>query len=125
MDGHTGRRVQQNFAELKPQFLSTTGIGFDGYTVKKYLGVKNGEVVLGTGFLSEFSAAVSDVFGTANVDMANKLAEAKKASLDMFIEDCIYAGANAAISIDIDIMTLSNNMIVVSTTGTAVVIESL
>lgn len=38
----------------------TTSFQFDGYEIQNYLGLVSGEVVMGTGFLSEFTAGVSD-----------------------------------------------------------------
>ncbi|MCI8389973.1 MAG: YbjQ family protein [Roseburia sp.] len=39
------------------------------------------------------------------------------------IEKALNVGANAVIGVDLDLMTLTNNMIVVSANGTAVLIE--
>ena len=107
----------------KSSFLSTTGYGFDGYHITQYLGIKSGEVVLGTGVFSEFSAGVSDFFGVASNTMSTKLTTAKNAALSKLIDACMHVGANAVIGVDIDIMTVGTNMIVACANGTAVYIE--
>lgn len=38
----------------------TTGFEFSGYKITKYIGVISGQVVLGTGFLSELTASFAD-----------------------------------------------------------------
>lgn len=104
-------------------FKTTTGFDFDGYSIAHYLGVVSGEVVMGTGIFSEFSAGISDLFGTKSVIMAQKITEAKNAALQKLIDNCLTLGANAAIGIDIDVMTLNSNMIAVCANGTAVIIQ--
>lgn len=47
---------QDTLKKLAESQLLTTGYDFSGYKIIKYIGVISGEVVLGTGFLSEFSA---------------------------------------------------------------------
>ena len=105
------------------KFMQTTGIGFDGYFITKYLGIKSGEVVLGTGFLSEFSASISDYWGVQSTAMANKLTKAKEAAMTKLIGNCVKVGANAVIGVNITLSTLGDNMIIACANGTAVRIE--
>ena len=65
--------LDSKMEELIKKHMVTTGYNFEGYFIKKYITVVQSEVVLGTGFLSEFSASVSDVFGIASATMENKL----------------------------------------------------
>ena len=59
--------------ELKKNFKVTTGYNFDGYEIAEYLGIYSGEVVLGTGFISEFSASLSDIMGSRSNTFAKKM----------------------------------------------------
>lgn len=111
--------------EIKRNFKQTTGYDFEGYKIVEYLGIHSGEVVLGTGIISEFSASISDLFGNASVTMASKLTNAKNAALSKLIDNCVNCNANAVIGVDIDIMTLGANMIVACANGTAVKIEPI
>ncbi len=104
-------------------FMETTGYSFDGYKIKEYLGVRSGEVVLGTGFLSEFSAGFSDLFGAKSEAMADKLTQAKDAALARLKESCLKVNANAVIGVDLDISIMGQNMILACANGTAVRIE--
>ena len=49
--------------EMIENYILTTGYDFEGFTIKNYMGVVSGQVVLGTGFLSEFTASFADFFG--------------------------------------------------------------
>lgn len=109
--------------ELRRDFLSTTGSNFEGFTINKYIGIYTGEVVLGTGFFSEFSAAVNDLFGLESRTMSGKVEQVQKTAITKLIDNCIFAGANAVIGVDVEIMSIGNNMVVASASGTAVIIE--
>lgn len=118
-------RQQEWLKKQKAEFLLTTGYNFDGYTIVKYLNITHGEVVLGTGFMSELSASVNDLMGTTSSTLEGKLSKAKKIAQERLIANCLNEGANAVIGVDFDITTLHNNMIVVSANGTAVFIEKI
>ena len=105
--------------------MVTTGYNFEGYFIKKYITVVQSEVVLGTGFLSEFSASVSDVFGMASATMEGKLSEAKYRAQRQLIKRSIKTGGNALIGISISITTLRNNMLVISAMGTSVMADKI
>ncbi len=117
--------VSQKYEQLRSSFLSTTGYNFEGYHIKEYLGVVNGQAVLGTGFFSEIFASASDTFGVESNSFSKKMREAKKLAFNDMLMEALYKGANAMIGIDIDIMTIGNNMIAVSANGTAVTIEKI
>lgn len=110
--------------EKKKTFKLTTGYNFEGYSITEYIDIVDSEVVLGTGFFSEVSAQLDDFFGVSSSPYENKIAHAKKAAKEKLIYLAIQKGANALIGVDFDIMTIGNNMIVVSASGTAVVIET-
>ena len=112
----------KNLAEKQ---LLTTGYDFSGYKIVQYLGVISGEVVLGTGFLSEFSASFSDLFGEESGAFADKLETAKDASIKKLTLKSAEKGGNAIIGVDFDYITFASNMIGVVANGTSVVIERL
>ena len=114
-----------NYLIQKDAFLTTTGFSFETHKIISYLGIKSGEVVLGTGFLSEFAASVADGAGIESNLMAAKLARAKDSALDKLIYRCIDSGANAVIGVDLDFTILGHNMIVACANGTAVKVEPL
>lgn len=113
-------------AELsKINHMVTTGYNFEGFRIVKYLEVISGEVVLGTGFLSEFSASLADFLGTGSEMFANKLDLAKKIAKDKLVSKSAMLGGNAIIGVDFDYITFSNNMIGVIANGTSVNVEKI
>lgn len=115
--------IDEKIKKLIKTHMVTTGYNFEGYKITKYINIVQSEIVLGTGFLSEISATVTDALGVSSTTMSNKLSEAKRGAQYELIRKSIKSGANATLGIDFDITTLRNNILVVSATGTAVVVE--
>lgn len=63
------------------QVLCTTGYGFDGCVICRYMGILSSESVLGTAIFSEIDASISDTFGTNSKSMEGKLSLAKRDAL--------------------------------------------
>lgn len=116
-------RLKKEKREKFSNHLMTTGFNFEGYEIQKYVGVISEEVVLGTGFISEFSAAVSDFFGGASNAFSRKLKAAKDAATEKLIASSILKGGNAIIGVDFDYITFASNMIGVIANGTSVVVR--
>ncbi len=121
----TRTRIAEEQNVLKETQMLTTGFDFSGYKITKYIGVMSGEVVLGTGFLSEFSASISDLLGAESSAFAEKLESAKDAAIEKLKLKSAQKGGNAIIGIDFDYVTFASNMIGVIANGTSVVIEKM
>ena len=117
LDMRQERNVRQS---NKTSFQATTGYFFEGRPVLKYCGIVSSSVVLGTGFLSEFTASFSDFLGTNSKKFEDKLSQAKEEAMRQITEKCIDRGCNAVIGVDFDITLTINNMFIVSANGTAV-----
>jgi uncharacterized protein YbjQ (UPF0145 family)/DNA-directed RNA polymerase subunit M/transcription elongation factor TFIIS len=113
--------LQQKHENIK----LTTGYSFEGYAIKKYHGVISGESVIGTGFLSELSASLSDLGGMEDEMFANKLSMARASALKQLIHKAVILDGNAIIGISFDYITFTNNMMGVIANGTTVEIESI
>lgn len=111
---------RQNLAQNLSTLMTTTGYSFDGYKIDKYIDIISGETVLGTGFLSEWSAALADVTGMSSGLFSGKLSSAKITAFNAMKESCVMKGGNAIIGVDFDYITFANNMIGVVANGTAV-----
>ena len=103
--------------------LLTSGYNFEGYEIISYLGHKSSQVVLGTGFLSSFNAAVSDIFGSRSSSYEEKLDSAEGAAKDRLVQQAKKLGGNAIIGIDVDYTTFSSDIIGVIVSGTIVKVE--
>lgn len=117
------QNIEENFYDLEKAFKVTTGYDFEGYQIVDYKGIVSGDVVLGTGFISEFAASWSDAFGTTSNTFAGKMKTAKQKALKQLMANAMIMGANAVIGIDFDYTMFGNNMLGVSANGTAVVIR--
>lgn len=117
------QNIEENFYDLEKAFKVTTGYDFEGYQIVDYKGIVSGDIVLGTGFISEFAASWSDAFGTTSNTFAGKMKTAKQKALKQLMANAMITGANAVIRIDFDYTMFSNNMLGVSANGTAVVIR--
>lgn len=115
------QNIEENFYDLEKAFKVTTGYDFEGYQIVDYKGIVSGDIVLGTGFISEFAASWSDAFGTTSNTFAGKMKTAKQKALKQLMANAMITGANAVIGIDFDYTMFSNNMLGVSANGTAVV----
>lgn len=103
--------------------MMTTGFDFEGYKIKSYNGVISGSVVIGTGFLSEVGASISDLLGVPSEMFSEKMETARELALKNLINKSAQNGGNAIIGVEFDYITFLNNMIGVVANGTAVVIE--
>lgn len=116
---------QEDIVNLRFDHMLTSGYNFESYRITSYNGIVSGEVVLGTGFLSEFSASINDFFGSTSEEFSVKMKLTKDIATSKMIDASIVKGGNAIIGVDFDYTTFGNNMIAVSANGTSVVIEKL
>lgn len=114
---------ESNKYKMKSHML-TTGYSFERYEIVDYKGIISGQVVLGTGFLSELTASFSDFFGTESNAFSDKLEKAKDAAMEKLIEKSISVGGNGIIGVDFDYIMFGNNMVGVIANGTSVIIEA-
>ncbi len=104
----------------RQNFKITTSYNFEEYKISKYYGIASGNTVLGTGFLSESRAAVSDAFGIEDDSFSDKLEQAKNSSINKMINNAIDQGGNAIIGVSFDYINFTSNMIGVVANGTVV-----
>ena len=103
--------------------LSTTPT-IEGHTIKEYKGVVTGETIIGANFVKDFFAGIRDIVGGRSSAYEKVLREAKDTAMKEMEDRARELGANAIVGIDIDYETIGqgNSMLMVATSGTAVVI---
>ena len=103
--------------------LSTTPT-IEGHTIREYKGVVTGETIIGANIVKDFFASIRDIVGGRSASYEQVLREAKDTSLQEMMNRAQSMGANAVVGIDIDYETIGANssMLMVATSGTAVVI---
>ncbi len=104
--------------------IITTTPQVEGHPVKEYKGVVTGETIIGANFVKDFFASIRDVIGGRSGSYEKVLREAKETSLQEMAKRAQELGANAIVGVDIDYETVGANssMLMVATSGTAVVI---
>ena len=103
-----------------PAIAVVSGYHLEGYAIAAYLSPVTGSCVIGTGFLSEFTASFADFFGTKSQRFSDKINEARDAALQRMTDEAALYHANAVIGLHYDFMPLGGNMIGVMASGTAV-----
>ena len=104
--------------------LSTTN-SIEGKKAVKYLGLVSGDAILGANIFRDFFASIRDIVGGRSAAYEKELRKAKDIALGEMREQAKNLGANAIVGIDIDYETIGTNssMLMVSASGTAVVLE--
>ena len=105
--------------------LMTTTTTVEGQRVEAYLGIVQGEAILGANIFRDFFAGIRDIVGGRSGAYEGELRKARDIALREMQEQAAALGANAIIGIDLDYETIqmgsnSGNMLMVSASGTAV-----
>ena len=103
--------------------LSTTPT-IEGHAIKEYKGVVTGETIVGANVFRDWLASIRDVVGGRAGSYEKVLRDAKDMALLEMEKNARVMGANAVVGIDIDYETIGGHgsMLMVATSGTAVVI---
>jgi uncharacterized protein YbjQ (UPF0145 family) len=103
----------------------TTTPGIDGKRITRYCGVVAGEAVLGANIFKDLFAGIRDLVGGRSGTYEKELQRARDIALEELQQRARDLGANAVVGIDIDYEVLGkeNGMLMVSASGTAVIVE--
>jgi len=104
--------------------LSTTPT-IQGRNITEYKGVVFGEVITGVNFIKDFTASIRNFVGGRSGDYEHELLEARTNAMNEMESRARQMGANAVVGIDIDyeVLGANNGMLMVTASGTAVVVE--
>lgn len=103
--------------------LVTTTSNLEGKRIVNYIGLVNGEAIIGANLVKDFFAGITDIVGGRAGAYEQGLREAKSIAIKEMIDQATRLGANAIIGVDLDYESLNGTMLMVSANGTAVVIE--
>ncbi|MEG1994379.1 MAG: heavy metal-binding domain-containing protein [Oscillospiraceae bacterium] len=105
--------------------IITTTNAIQGHNIKEYRGIVFGEVITGINFLRDIGAGLRNIFGGRSEGYEDELLNARGQALRELESRAIAMGANAVVGIDVDYEMLGtgNDMMMVSISGTAVVID--
>ncbi len=104
--------------------ILTTTPNVEGYPVKNYLGLVCGEVISGVDFIKDFTAGLTNFFGGRSGSYEEELISARENAVNEMVQRAAQLGANAVVGIDIDYEVLGQggNMLMVTASGTAVLV---
>ncbi|WP_429101046.1 heavy metal-binding domain-containing protein [Aeromonas rivipollensis] len=103
--------------------LSTTPT-LEGKAIREYRGIVVGEAILGANIFKDLFAGIRDIIGGRSGAYEKELARAREIAFEELKERAQALGANAVVGIDIDYEVVGQNgsMLMVSISGTAVVL---
>ncbi|WP_146345503.1 heavy metal-binding domain-containing protein [Phaeobacter marinintestinus] len=101
--------------------IVTTTPSVEGYQIADYKGIVVGEAILGANVIRDVFAGITDILGGRSGAYEQELGKARATALAEMEERAANLGANAVVGVDLDYEVI-NNMLMVSASGTAVVI---
>lgn len=105
--------------------ITTTTPTIQGKEIVEYKGIVFGEVISGVDFVKDFAAGLTNFFGGRSGSYEGELIKAREDALKEMETRALQRGANAVVGVDIDYEVLgsANNMLMVTASGTAVVVR--
>ncbi|HCZ13150.1 MAG TPA: heavy metal-binding domain-containing protein [Accumulibacter sp.] len=103
----------------------TTTHHIEGRKITRYYGVVAGEAILGANLFKDLFAGIRDLVGGRSATYEKELQRARDIALQELLQRAQELGANAVVGVDLDYQVLgqSNGMLMVSASGTAVLVE--
>lgn len=111
--------------QMENDMLMTTTPTIEGRRITRYCGVVAGEAILGANIFKDLFAGIRDLVGGRSGTYEKELQRARDIAMKELAERAEELGANAVVGIDLDyeVMGEKNGMLMVSASGTAVVVE--
>ena len=104
--------------------IVTTTPSVEGKTILEYKGIVFGEVISGVNWVRDLTAGLSNFFGGRSGTYEEELTNARESALRELERRAQERGANAVVGVDVDyeIMGSNNGMLMVTVSGTAVLV---
>ena len=105
--------------------IVTTTPSVEGKRITSYKGIVCGEVISGVNFIRDLAASFTNFLGGRSGSYEDELIQARQNALDEMEQRAAGLGANAVVGVDIDyeVLGADNGMLMVTASGTAVVVE--
>jgi len=104
------------------EFLVVTTPTISGYCIKKVLGIVTGLTARTRGVGGKFVAGIQSMVGGEVSAFTYEIEKAKVEAIQRMREQAQQMGANAVIGVDFESSDFLN-VVIISTTGTAVIVE--
>lgn len=105
--------------------IVTTTPTLQGRDIVEYKGLVTGEAILGANIFKDLFAGIRDIVGGRSAAYEEELAKARQIAIEEMKAEAHRLGGNAVVGVDLDYETVGQggSMLMVSATGTAVVIR--
>jgi uncharacterized protein YbjQ (UPF0145 family) len=105
--------------------IITTTSSVEGKRIVEYKGVVTGEAILGANIFKDLFAGLRDIVGGRSASYEKELRTAREVAMSELEATAAERGANAVVGVDLDYEVLgqNNGMLMVSVSGTAVVVQ--
>jgi uncharacterized protein YbjQ (UPF0145 family) len=103
--------------------IVTTTPDVAGRNVSEYLGIVLGEAVIATSWRRDILAGLKGIAGGRSGAYEDNVREGREVALREMQEEAEKLGADAVIGVDLDFEAVSDDMMMVSASGTAVKLE--
>lgn len=104
--------------------ISSTTPTIEGQPIKQYLGIVNGETIIGANLFRDIFAGIRDIVGGRSGSYEEVLREARTTAIREMEEEARRRGANAVVGVDLDyeVVGQGGSMLMVTASGTAVIL---
>lgn len=103
--------------------IVTTTPNIEGMEIVEYKGIVTGEAIMGANIVRDIFASITDIVGGRSSAYETKLADARTIALNEMQDNARARGANAVIGVDLDYEVIREGMLMVTASGTAVVVK--
>jgi uncharacterized protein YbjQ (UPF0145 family) len=105
--------------------IVTTTPSVEGHRIVEYKGIVFGEVIAGVNVIKDMVAGLSNFFGGRSSTYEDELIRAREQAVAEMQQRAFEMGANAVVGVDIDyeVLGTDNGMLMVTASGTAVVVQ--
>jgi uncharacterized protein YbjQ (UPF0145 family) len=102
--------------------IITTTQFTEGQTIREYKGIVVGETIMGANIVCDFFASTTDVIGSRSDAYEQKLEDARQIAEAELADEARARDTNAVDGVDLDYEVVGESMLMVSMSGTAVVV---
>jgi uncharacterized protein YbjQ (UPF0145 family) len=118
-------KLRARYGDTEDSMIITTTPTVEGKPIREYRGIVTGEAILGANVFRDLFAGLRDIVGGRSAAYEKELRNAREIAMAEMAASAQEKGANAVVGVDLDYEVLgqNNGMLMVSISGTAVVLE--
>lgn len=103
--------------------IVTTTPNVEGKKIVSYSGIVAGEAIMGANIVRDIFASITDIVGGRSSAYESKLIKAREIAIQEMKDKASDLSANAVVGVDLDYEVIRDGMLMVTASGTAVVIQ--